>query len=634
MWPSQQLRNAFLVILCLVPFSAVAHGQGTVQCDRPVGPDVIVGELNGISNWGTVGDITAFSVGTTSCNVGDVELLWFANSTLHPVIGQNMYRLKDDRFEQIGMSWLKHGFFALSFNECGCGCVGTDGTRLGVGCSDPYSASLNGWQGGLGPHFEVNATTGEFNWPFAFRGQTGNAIYKRLQVHNSDLDPAQNVGALYFVEGHYVTPDDSEAGNKDNNASYQRVTVNPIGGSFTLSLVDVTERERPAIQAWPDNDGSVLLHSLVDPDGGLFQLASKCSQNPDGTFHYEYALYNMNSHRSAQSFSIPVPSGVVFTNIGFHDVDYHSGEPYDGTDWPGSVGGGVVAWSTSTFSVNENANALRWGTTYNFRFDADSAPQTATATVGYFRSGIGPATGEVSACIPSASPNVCVATSPPSPPTASSQALNAKNRYLTIDPQNVGINTALRVRLVSSQQFPGAADSWWWVGAPSAYCESGAQTTPPCDAVPGIPSRQFFSSNFQCNPHCTDWGALSDLLHIGDINIVPGAEYEVQAVACGCNTADESFFSAPLPVFTSRHGDALDDCATCPCGNPDGAINVVDCLGVIARFANAPCAPLKTRVDLEPAVPDRQINTPDILQCIAGFQGLPYSFPTPVSCVP
>ncbi len=619
--------------MCLVPLSAVAYGQGTVRCGRP-GPDVIVGELIGISNYGTVGDITAFAVGTTSCNVGDEELLWIYNQALHPVIAQNMYRLKDDRLEQIGMSWLKHGFYALSEDVCGCGCIPTDGSTLGVGCSDPYTAGLNGSQSGLGPHFEVNATTGEYNWPFAFRGQTGNAIYKRLQVHNSDLDPAQNAGALYFVEGHYVTPDDAELAEKDNNASYQRITITPSGGSFIATLTDQTERESPAIEAWRDNDLSVLLRSLADPEGGLFRLASKCSDNGNGTFHYEYALYNMNSHRSARSFSIPVTTDVTVTNLGFHDVDYHSGEPYDGTDWPGSVGGGVVAWSTSTFSANENANALRWGTTYNFRFDADSAPRTATATVGYFRPGTGPETDEISACIPSVSPDVCVAASPPSPPSASSQALNAKNRYLTINPQNAGVNTALRVRLVSSQQFPGASDSWWWVGTPTAYCESGGLTTPPCDSVPGVPSQQFFSSGLKCNSHCMDWGALSGLLHIGDINIVPDAEYEIQAVACGCDMTDEGSFSDPLPVLTSRHGDTLDDCAACPCGDPDGAINVIDCLGVIARFVNAPCAPLKTRVDLEPAVPDRQINTPDILECIAGFQGLPYSFSAPSSCVP
>ena len=36
---------------------------------------------------------------------------------------------------------------------------------------------------------------------------------------------------------------------------------------------------------------------------------------------------------------------------------------------------------------NQNANAIRFGTLYNFRFDADQPPQTANATVGFFKTG-------------------------------------------------------------------------------------------------------------------------------------------------------------------------------------------------------------------------------------------------------
>ena len=72
--------------------------------------------------------------------------------------------------------------------------------------------------------------------------------------------------------------------------------------------------------------------------------------------------------------------------IGFYDIDYHSGEPFDGTDWPGFVDpSGHIVWATSSFDENSNANAIRWGTTYNFWFDAEAAPGDGTVTMDLFR---------------------------------------------------------------------------------------------------------------------------------------------------------------------------------------------------------------------------------------------------------
>src|SRR4029077_13715735 len=48
---------------------------------------------------------------------------------------------------------------------------------------------------------------------------------------------------------------------------------------------------------------------------------------------------------------------------------------------------GSITWNSETFAQNQNANAIRFATLYNFRFDADQPPQSVNATVGYFKTG-------------------------------------------------------------------------------------------------------------------------------------------------------------------------------------------------------------------------------------------------------
>ena len=47
----------------------------------------------------------------------------------------------------------------------------------------------------------------------------------------------------------------------------------------------------------------------------------------------------------------------------------------------------ALSWSTETFAQNQNANAIRWGTLYNFRFDSNQPPQATNATIGFFKTG-------------------------------------------------------------------------------------------------------------------------------------------------------------------------------------------------------------------------------------------------------
>jgi hypothetical protein len=46
-----------------------------------------------------------------------------------------------------------------------------------------------------------------------------------------------------------------------------------------------------------------------------------------------------------------------------------------------------MSWNSETFAQNQNANALRWGTLYNFRFDSNRPPQAANATIGFYKTG-------------------------------------------------------------------------------------------------------------------------------------------------------------------------------------------------------------------------------------------------------
>ena len=116
-----------------------------------LGPDVIVADLHGTAYFGRVGDLHAYAIGTVSCNIGDMDLRWESGNEFHPVISQNLYRLKDGRIEHSGMSWLKHGFLTVNSGICGECPPGGTGNHLSPGCSDPYGAHLNGSRPRLGP---------------------------------------------------------------------------------------------------------------------------------------------------------------------------------------------------------------------------------------------------------------------------------------------------------------------------------------------------------------------------------------------------------------------------------------------------------------------------------------------------
>ncbi len=376
------MRKLFIQFVVASALTATIAFVRANECTPPSsGPDAIAADLWGGQYWGTLGGISAYSHASDVLNKGDAPLPW--NGQVG--IAQNFYRLKNDRFEQIGMSWVKV-VSGPTTDSTYCTCIPPGGPFLGVGCSDVYQGTTNGSHSSLGPRSTVNA----FNGTIPTLGGTGaNLLERRIQVPVADIDPALNPDAFYVAELQLVSPADTAAGNSLNNCSYQRRTIffHPEAGGWLLAPDGETVAKQPAIFEWAVVDPSVEI-SIVDvPQEGRFYVASRVFDNGDDTWRYEYAIFNFNSHRSGRSFSVPVPAGIAITNIGFRDIPYHSGEPYDGTDWVGVHENGAVTWSTDPFDVNPNANALRWGTLYNFWFDADAPPLPSTSALGLFRSG-------------------------------------------------------------------------------------------------------------------------------------------------------------------------------------------------------------------------------------------------------
>jgi hypothetical protein len=179
-------------------------------------------------------------------------------------------------------------------------------------------------------------------------------------------------------------------------------------------------RMTPATAAWTG-----ATSSTIEPEPGVDGRAFvvfKVTGPVAGIWHYEYAIHNQNLDRSVQSFSVPLGCGITVSNTGFRAPPNHPGFANDGT--VGSAGFSNAAWTpnqvlesltwnTQTFAQNPNANAIRFGTMYNFRFDANRPPQDVMATVGFLKTG-----APITVAIQGPAPDVCTGPTPtPAPST-------------------------------------------------------------------------------------------------------------------------------------------------------------------------------------------------------------------------
>src|ERR1051326_39011 len=200
--------------------------------------------------FGRLGDVVGCATDSPLCNAGTQPLDWYANpDPRHPFMTFNAYRLRNDRFEQIGQSWAKHGWGAGQGNACGFGCTpNPNGTRLGVGCSDTYGAPSNADQHVRGPRQEINPWTGAYDYATSYLAHlppSFNPVEHRLTIHDADLAN----GGSFIAECYIVCHDDM---NHMNSLSHEPIGLSGApGGTWTFDLSAAASVNGPAIAAWP-----------------------------------------------------------------------------------------------------------------------------------------------------------------------------------------------------------------------------------------------------------------------------------------------------------------------------------------------------------------------------------------------
>ncbi len=359
------------------------------QSNTIPGLDVLLGFLDGINDLGRTGTFpngrNGFAMSTTSCNPGTVEASWeAAMDPDHPFICFIMARESGGRMVQISnYSRVKHGFFALSSNQCGLGCAGTNGDALGLGCSDTYGVGTNGGRNNLGPPEEINPWLGEWNVTCSlfdgpdcdnqrdYFGTEPNGVNGRVEVEDADLDVA---GARFFYYSNYLVEGEAEA-NRANNHGWHEASITWNGSSYNSSPIGGggTPTYGTILDGWT---GATVNSNTNGASDGRVYVASKTSPAGSNT-HYEYAVHNRDNARAVDSFRVPIAPGTNVSGFGFHDIDQNAGN-----DWSAAVVGNEVVFSTTS-------NPLMWNSIFNFWFDADISPVTNSVAVDQHFAGAG-----------------------------------------------------------------------------------------------------------------------------------------------------------------------------------------------------------------------------------------------------
>jgi hypothetical protein len=130
----------------------------------------------------------------------------------------------------------------------------------------------------------------------------------------------------------------------------------------------------------------------IEGDGRLIIVSAAWYDGPR-SWRYEYAVYNQSSDQCVGRFSVPIIPNfyIEVTGTAFRGVTHHSGEDWSSEPWTVTHHVGDVTdvweWATQPFAESTDANAIRWGTLYNFTLYSDSPPTEGGVRLGLFKPG-------------------------------------------------------------------------------------------------------------------------------------------------------------------------------------------------------------------------------------------------------
>ena len=342
----------------------------SAQYVRDVGPDHVV-----------------FTPSATLENVGTADVAWWRKFTgnnppysndQHPYLVWNLYREVDNRFEQIGVSGVKHAFFTVNTV---CPCAG--GQILYPTCQDTYSVGNNDSGSHLGPrqpvgvHQGIDAFSGEWNSTGSFFDQDSNGVQEtssngtnenRMIVAEADISDDQ---LDYYMSSWYLIRDDV---NIFNNMGHIQYALSPNGGGWSM-LAQSAFTQGPASDNYvaPNTfdlpGGQASTRVLRDGEGHL-TVAVKVIDLGGGLYRYNYMIENHDYDPRVKAVTVPLSDLNAMSDFAFADPDENAGN-----DWS------QIHQNDGLTLTGPSFNELDWGVLYSFSFTTDAPPAAGTITL-------------------------------------------------------------------------------------------------------------------------------------------------------------------------------------------------------------------------------------------------------------